>query len=316
MGSKKEEICFKLASSKKARRGTIIEQQNGGYLIQCKRTSAKFKAQVVFVDSEFVRNIPDKPAKPSTDFDTLCRQRAIIGYQRLGINEGEVLQHPAVLRMAKSVLSLLAWKNGRDGNYIIQDGSLRNHDHVSMELYSDYAFSLLIALRRETFQAPQSDLEEFRDHLDGKRSDSRIFATITFAGRGAAIRAAMRTNKGADISYDLAVDDYMAIVPHVENDVNRWAEMKHGIASALRQIRHIDRTGVKIILTKFALGSGRLVPLSNAEVAKLLNRQRIEPLSGRTWTRNTVGTRVKMTLDTIRQQAGNLEGFWKEDVSL
>lgn len=327
MAQRKGEIYFRLPGGKKARRGTIIEAQGDGYLVQGRRTASQFNAPVYFVPRDSIWSKAAQSARykrRNRDFDAECRRRAEIGSERLDISEENVLTHPAVLNMAMSVLSLLARQNDLDSDYTIKGGILHNRDHDAMELYSEYALALIIAFRREAAQAPQADLDEFREHLRGKRHDSRIFATITFAGRGAAIRAVKRMNICRDIQFDTVGDGHLdgdqqdiaasvATAPYTESDAFAWAQMKHELAVALLQLRHTDLPGARILMAKYALGAARLVPMSNDALACLLNKRNIPPpeCGRKVWTRNLVSTRVKAALDALKQGAGLAE-LWRE----
>lgn len=98
---------------------------------------------------------------------------------RLDMSEGQLLQARAILEMRRRVLRYLAGSNGI---------SFTTADFDYEELESEYVVATLAALRSAASKAPDSDLEEFRRHLDGTTTESRIMLTITRCAKTAAIR--------------------------------------------------------------------------------------------------------------------------------
>lgn len=304
-------VYFRTADGKRARRGHIIGTIEGGYHVQGRREAGKFKAPTFRLTEADVWAPEEQAAKKqaSGKFEALSsskriisvdesNRRARVGYERLGLAEKEIVTHPDVRKMKVATLKRLAAQNG-----IIpaKDGSI---DADFADANSHYNEGLITALRHEASKAPKEDLQAFKDHLAGKRNESRIFATITIAGRNAARNFIADRNRkkkelidfqsGAGVNDEENHVDYLrqfSVDPTQEEDFANAQrdEILHGYLKKLAPV------AMEIIQRKFAI-SGIQEPQSDAKIAAALNAKGLKYQDRYTWTRNNVAEAYRAAL--------------------
>lgn len=312
-------VYFRTADGKRARRGHIIGTIEGGYHVQGKREAGKFRAPQYRVPHGDVWTLQEQAAKKqvSGKFESLSsskrtisveenNRRAQEGYKRLEMAERDVLLHPKVREMKVATLKRLAAQNGITP---VKDGVM---DADFADANSHYVEGLITSLRLEASKAPKEDLQAFKDHLAGKRNESRIFATITIAGRNAARNFIADRNRkkrelidfqsGAGVNDEESHADYLrqfSVDPTQEEDFANAQrdEILHGYLKKLAPV------ATEIIRRKFAIG-GIQEPQSDAKIAAALNAQGLKYQDRYTWTRNNVAEAYRAALAGFLKMEG------------
>lgn len=323
-------VYFRTAEGKRSRRGHVISAIDGGYHIQGRREAGKFTAPKYRVPHADIWTQDEQVAKrqsSSGKFEMLSstkrvisvaenNRRALVGYERLGKDEKEIVTHPAVREMKLRTLKKLAAQNG----IVPQEAGIIDADFADM--HSSYVMGLINALRHETSKAPDEDLREFKDHLKGKRNDSRIFMTITFAGRNSAKSFIIDRNKkrkelidfqsGAGLNDEEGHVDYVkefSVAPTQEEEYAS-AQRDEMIRGYLGKLPPVAR---EILNRKFALDKDIIEPQSDAKIATELNRLGTKYQGKYTWTRNNVAEALRSAIHGLLKMEGvdHLKDFWK-----
>ncbi|MEA5113993.1 MAG: hypothetical protein VB050_08175 [Geobacteraceae bacterium] len=319
-----DECYYRTADSPRARKGRILGTIRGGFHVQGKRSANSFKNpefRLAEADVWPVEEFQAKKAPKSTKCEALSstkrtiaveesNRRANIGFKRLGLPERDILTHPVVRATKVAVLKKLAISN----SIVPQSGGVVTDDFH--DLHSSYVMALANSLRLETSKAPEKDLDDFKAHLAGKKHESRIFATITTAGRGAAIRYLQdRAKKVRElIDFQAAEED-----PEMRRELDQHSTPAHQfdqVAAEQRDrllegyIGKLSPLHAEIIKRKFGLGPYE--PQSDARIAEELNRQGFT-LKGRAFNRNYVAESLRAAVAGFRELegVGKLRDFLK-----
>jgi len=323
-------VYFRTAEGKRSRRGHVIGAIDGGYHIQGRREAGKFTAPKYRVPHGDVWTVDEQSAKrqsSSDKFEMLSstkrvisvaenNRRALVGYDRLGKEEREIVTHPAVREMKLKTLKKLAAQNG----IVPQTDGIIDPDFA--DAHSEYVAAQITALRRETSKAPEEDLREFKDHLEGTRGDSRIFMSITIAGRNAARNFIIDRNRkknelidfqsGAGLNDEEGHVDYLKefSVPPTQEDEFASAQRDEMIRGYLEKLPPVVR---EILNRKFALDKDIIEPQSDAKIATELNRKGSKYQGKYTWTRNNVAEALRSAIQGLLKMEGvdHLKDFWK-----
>ncbi len=307
------EVYFRVAGGQRAKRGHVISAIDGGYHIQGKREAGKFTAPKYRIPHADVWSVEEQAAKkaPKSDkYEMLSstkrtvsvqesNRRAEVGYKRLGMEERAIVTHPAVRDRRNATLKGLAAKN-RIAPY--KNGHI---DPDLADMHQSYMAALIGALRLEASKAPQADLDAFREHLAGKRSNSRIFTTITIAGRNAALRFIVDRNTRTQelVDFQSGVGDEETPVDHLREFSVESTQAREFDDSQRNQmlsgyLRKLAPVAIEILRHKFVLDE------DNTEIAAALNRQGIKYQNKYAWTRDNVGEALRAVLTGLAKMEG------------
>ena len=345
-----QEVYFKPEGGTKRRWGTVVGGDKSAWQIEGKRQGGSFKPETYLLPRHQIWTKEEYAAETATPGTremvagnkwlipaAELNRRAALAASRFEINEKQIMEHPAINEQARQTLAGLAHSNGINSRYTIRNGTLHNDDLEAMELYSEYATAMMGALRREVSAAPQADLDEFRQFLNGESQKSRISATITWAGRGAAIRYLKDREKKKQELTDFQ---------EMENDPGMRREMlgnlttppEHESESAQEKARDkmiaafvakLPPVEAEIIQRKYGLGDYD-EPQGNETISDALNDAgqyisvkageqneytgQIHPKDGTVkWTRNHVSNAHKVAIENLKDIHGTnaLRGFVK-----
>lgn len=184
---------YRRPEDQRALRCEIINYAEGYYTVRGMRTASSYRRPVLSIPEQYM--LPVSVVRPAKKYSREYHggglsvpaaeslQRAQIGCERLGMDEGAVLFADPLQRLCKRIVGRLASSNGIHG----ADNPERH------ELQSEFVVASLQAIRTATSKASDSDLEAFRrflageDHLFGK-----IVVTIARTGKTACIRYLQR----------------------------------------------------------------------------------------------------------------------------
>lgn len=324
-------VYFRTPEGRKVRQGHLIEPISGGWKIQGKREAGKFKAPVHHVPHGDILTTEEQQAKyapgdTGRDGHTIStsesNRRAEAGYSRLGLSEAAVLTSSNIERIQSSTLRSLAMQN-RIIPY--QDGVA---DDDYSEMWAHYVSAMITSLRHETSTAPLEDLRELKEYALGKRTDSRIGATITTAGRGAVIRYLKdRTKKEKQselVDYQEMENNpatrrnIVTVPPEHESELTRTTVRNKLIDQFVDKLPLIE---ADIVRRKYGLEQYDN-PQSDEHIANVLNAAglmiqvkagqrhphtgQIHPKDGMVkWTRNHVATAHKSAINNLKDIHGS-----------
>ena len=260
-----QKIMYRAPEMPRRRMGTITGSSEAGWHVTGQRQSHALTPSQHVLPREQIWTIPEHKADRApkgTHIATslhgrilrpeIVNERAKIGYARLGMTEWEVLSNPEVLRTMQRKLNKLASTNGME-RFTVRDGTLHSNSMESTELFSDFEEKAIGSLRRQTAHAPEEMVDEFRDHLQGRRDNSRIFFTMMQDGRTGALRKINRLaaegrlhteyDTAAEDSFEAGMRDVAAsvAVPHAaDSNLSRWAASKAAIGKVFSQMRPQD----------------------------------------------------------------------------
>jgi hypothetical protein len=285
-------IMYRTPEMPRRRKGTITGSDESGWHVTGQRQGNVLKPSQHVLPREQIWTIPEHEAdrapkgthvavsghgrvlKPE-----IVRERAEKGYARLGISEGKVLTHPEVLRVMKNSLNKLARTNSLiiEPGFNVQNGMIVNDSPESMDAYEAFMDSLFNSFRRQTAQAPDEMLDEFRDHLMGKRDNSRIFWTGIQDGETAALRYVKKRklehhtheefNTSAEGDYEAGmreISSETATPHHEDSDLKRRVDRDNAIEGALAEMHP---KAAELLRRHFGLGDYQ-EPQSTAAIAR------------------------------------------------
>lgn len=316
-------VYFKPEGAPRARRGTIIGHKGTKHHVEGLRQGQTFKPEKFLVPREQVWTHDEHQAKKEkkSKYEMLSskkrtisveesNRRAKLAQKRFDVSEKDILTHPEVTGMMLRTLVKLASTNGIVPMARIRDGYVSSDVPEMNDLIGEYSTAMMNSLRLETSKAPKEDLQAFKDHLAGNASSSRIFATITTAGRGAVIRHLKeRTKKIRELTdFQAAEEDPVmrrelaqhATPAHQEEDLT--ATPQHLESKIDTLLSRLDPLHADIIRRKFGLGSYE--PQNNEIVAGYLNEQGIQRPDGRQWTKNNASDAVSEAMTAMRKLEG------------
>ena len=295
-----QEVYFKPPGAPRALRGTVVQSRNGQHVIEGKRQGYSFTPERHTLPREHVWTQEEHAEKrlrsPKTDGKHIAtaesNRRAEAGLPRMGISETEIIQHSAITQMAGKTVARFASSNDISPQWRVRGGAVIGEDQEFNDAVSEYMTALKNSLRLETSKAPEEDLAELRDMLAGNRTNSRIFATVTIAGRGAALRFfKYRAEQKKDlVDFQSADDDPelrrqlapLATPAHQERDLTATDQHRDQyIADFIAKLPPLD---AEILSRKFGLGD--YDPQSNEDIAEALKET--STYAGKAWTRNNV----------------------------
>lgn len=313
-------IMYRTPEMPRRRKGTITGSDESGWLVTGQRQAHVLKPSQHVLPREQIWTIPEHEAdrapkgthvaisghgrilKPE-----IVRERGQKGYQRLRMTEAEVLTHPELVRTMRNHLERLARSNHMviEPGFSIRNGIVHNDAQESMDAYSEFEMAVLNSLRRQTAQAPDEMVDEFRDHLQGRRDSSRIYWTAIKDGKSAALRHILerehelRThdefNTAAEGQFDAGMRDISAqTATTVDEGIGNWIQAKADIARALWQLKTKNRTAVKILMLKFALGRATS-GMADRDIARRLERE-----TGEVWNGGKVALVLAEGLNLMR----------------
>lgn len=250
-------------------------------------------------------------------------RRALVGMERIGMPEAEILQHPAIVDRMKGTLKHLASRNGYNPNYVVANGVLHNDDPAANELYSEYITAAIGALRTSGTNASDADIQEFKDYLAGTTSESNVAKTIARTGKTAAMRHLIANNDRLkeEQSYDTqGEDDYetgmrdiaaqAAVGPANESNAAKQEGLANGIAEQLDALD--DPIASAIIKMKFGLGRFDH-GYKEQDIAAALNRTGVRSEAVDKWDATAVKAHMQAALVRLARTKGAKEllGFLK-----
>lgn len=320
-------VYYKAPEGRKARQGHLIAPVKDGWSIQGKREAGKFKAPIHNIPHGDILTVEEQTSKYAPvehrDGKFLSTEennrRADVGYERLGLSEAAVLTSQSIEAIQNATLNKLAVQN-QIRPFI--DG-IADDDYS--EMWSHYMGAMITSSRHETSTASPEDIKQFKDHVLGKCADSRIVATITMAGRGAAIRYLKdRTKRNQELTdfQDMENDpalrrEMKTTPPEHESETTRITVRNKLIDQFVSKLPAIE---AEIIQRKYGLGEYDK-PQSDEYVARVLNSAglliqvkagqkhphtgQIHPKDGVVrWTRNHVATANKTAIARLKDIHG------------
>ena len=317
-------VYFKPEGAPKARRGTIIGHKGQKHHIEGLRQGHAFKPEKFSVPREHVWTHEEHQAKKqakTSKYEMLSskkrtisveesNRRAKLAKKRFNVSEKDILTHPEVTGMMRRTLVKLASTNGIVPLARMREGYVSSDIPEMNDLIGEYSTAMMNSLRLETSKAPKEDLTDFAEHLAGNKTNSRIFASITTAGRGAAIRHLKdRTKKLRELTdFQTAEEDPVlrrelaqhSTPAHQEDDLTATPQhLEHKIDQMLGKL---DPLHADIIRRKFGLGPYE--PQNNELVAEHLNTAGIVRPDGRQWTKNNTSEAVSEAMEAMKKLEG------------
>jgi len=183
-----QQVHFRRESDGRLLKGTIVEQMKTGWIVKGSRTATKITPPVHILQTDdivtdHVKHRDRAPVLETGHGNSLCvpvteslRRRDVAAF-RLGLTETQVLQAAVMIELRKRALCSLACSN-----------RIRKADFDYDELNSEYVVATLAALRATSSSATDQDIQEFKRHLAGETTDSRIMMQIGRTSRTATIR--------------------------------------------------------------------------------------------------------------------------------
>lgn len=209
------QVMYRAPYMPRKMKGTVVGFESLFDLrIQPVRQGRVFRPQQVTLDVRNICTLEEhryvKPAPPrqgrllAAEF---VNERGVVGAARLGIAESEVLSHPAVLLLACQRVRALAGRNFIRGTFSVHNGALSHDDADGADLCSAFTLAMLGSLRRQTANAAEELLDEFRSFLSGGVAFCRVVSTMLRDGKTAALRF---LNARKDYWRDIEVYDTVA----------------------------------------------------------------------------------------------------------
>ena len=185
-----QKIHFRRESDGRLLKGTVVNQVENGWLVRGSRTATKITPPVHILKTAYiiighVKHRDRAPVLEAGHGNGLCvpvaesLRRRDVAADRLGLSETQVLQATVVLELRRRTLRALAATNRI---------SASASDFDWQELNSEYVVATLAALRATSSSATDAEIQEFKSHLAGETTDSRLVMQIERTGRTAAIR--------------------------------------------------------------------------------------------------------------------------------
>lgn len=182
-------IFFKRDGDKRLLKGTIIGENETGYIVRGCRTATKITPPIHTLQAHEINTeyIPEKlrPRVYETGHggcgmsvlatESIRRQQLTV--ERLGMSESQLLQARALLEIRRRTVRGLA-----SSNRITRD------DPDFEELSSEYVVAQLMALRATAATATNADIREFKRYLNDEVADCKMMLSIKRTSRTAAIR--------------------------------------------------------------------------------------------------------------------------------
>jgi len=313
-------VMYRTPEMPRRRKGTVTGSDESGWEVTGQRQGHCFKPSQHILPREQIWTVAEHEADRAPKGTHIAvsghgrilrpeivRERAQKGYQRLGMTEAEVLTHPELVRTMRNQLERLARSNHIviEPGFCIRNGMVYNDTPESMDAYSEFEMAVLNSLRRQTAQAPDEMVDEFRDHLQGIRDNSRIYWTAMKDGKTAALRHILERehelqthdefNTAAEGGFDAGMRDISAqTATTVDEGIGNWIQAKADIARALWQLRAKNRTAVKILMLKFALGRAT-AGMADRDIARRLERE-----TGEVWNGGKVALVLAEGLNLMR----------------
>jgi hypothetical protein len=171
-------------------KGTIVNQVENGWLVRGARTATKITPPVHILKAEsivtgHVKHRDREPVLEAGHGNGLCVPvaesllRRDVAADRIGLTETQVLQAAVMLELRRRTLRSLAATNRISASV---------SDFDWQELNSEYVVATLAALRATSSSATDAEIREFKSHLAGETTDSRIMMQIGRTSRTTAIR--------------------------------------------------------------------------------------------------------------------------------
>lgn len=198
-------VYFRRPSDKRTRRGTLLAEDGDGWLILARpdgKLSSRASRELfvsldcILSEQEFCHVRRSRSGRTEAVSSTRrvvsvaeSNRRAAVAAERFPYSEEQIITTGSFLQMMRHTVAALARKNNLPiGNWINHGGMSYPSNLEAGELVSEYVTAAANSLRRELASAPQHELDAFRSYLGQEGTKSRIFATVTVAGRGAVIR--------------------------------------------------------------------------------------------------------------------------------
>ena len=283
-------IMYRAPEMPRRRKGTITGSNETGWHVTGQRQGLVLKPEEHILPREQIwteaEHAADRAPKGThiaiSEHGRILRpeivnERARKGYERLGMSEWDVLSNPQIVKMTCKQLNKLAGSNSETTTpFTIQDGMIQSDSLESMEIHGEFEEKVINSLRRQTANAPQEMVDEFRDHMQGKRDNSRIFWTLMQDGRTGAKRKIMsrvgefRTQSEYDTSgednFETGMRDIAEKVatPHLyESDLKLRIDRENTIEDALSSM---PQKSAELLRRRFGLG-GNAKEQTEAEIA-------------------------------------------------
>ena len=309
----------------RAFRGSIIGHENGNYHVEGLRQGYQFKADKYLLPKEQVWTHEEHQArkqKPKkAKYESLSsskrtisveeqNRRKTVSEQRFDMPENEILTNPAITETMRRTLVGIASTNKITPLVRLNNGFVSSDVPEMNDMISEYTTAMMNSLRLELSQASEEDLKEFKQHLAGEKQNSRILATVTTAGRGAAIRHIKDRNKKlAEMTDFQTVDNdpvmrrelsQHATPAHQEEDLT--AKPIHLTVKIIKLLHKLTPLHAQVIKKKFGILRGE--PLNNEKLAEHLNQAGTPRPDGRKWTRDNVAETLNSAISEISKQEG------------
>lgn len=339
-----QDVYFKMDDWDRARKGRIMWQnRDGSWKIKGQPTDKdhpegknKYWQPVHDVPEHQIKSTEEQQAQyaPTGKYENgqikaeILNERAKVGYGRLGRSEYETLTHPVItgglLRLSRG----LAAKNGLNPGYRTEHGLVMNDDFDAQELHDHIQTTVMASLRRQLASAPDEIVEEFKDHLDGKKQYSRIYHTALNGsesaksdGKTAGIRYLQKRGLMLNTSQEYNTsqeDDFESGMQGISREIEEKisdergmtgkdkTELEEGISEQLKMLD--DPIAEAIIKMRYGF-DGFTHDYAEKDIAAALNRQ----LKTDTWTKEKIQERLKLALLRLGKTRGmkDMKGLLK-----
>lgn len=279
--------------------GYEIKPVREGYTLNPPNINGVFRDSIWTAQEHAAGKLPKGTGGPVAAKES--KRRALVGLERVGATESEIMRHPGIVDNMKRTLQFLCSRNGYNPHFVISDGVMHNDDPAANELYSEYVTAALGALRTSGTNASDADIQQFKDYLAGASSESNIALTIARTGKTAAMRHLISDNDRlkATVSYDTHGEDDVesgmrAIAAKVAVNPERasGAVVQEALAFGIaEQLEALDDTAAAVIIKmKFGLEQfGHAY--KEQDIAAALNRAKVPAPNG-LW--DAVKVKIKM----------------------
>lgn len=324
------EVVFRPKGAARARRGVIVGAKAENYHIKGKRGNEGQVINYILPKSQVIslKAFQEKGKKDTryTKGDKISAHRVLTseeslkrsekGMKRLGMTEEDILTNDRIKGYIINRVHRLAKQNNMDTSFDPSGEFIRVHDDDYADMVSEYAIGMLNALRREAAQTPDKDIQEFKDHLAGKRDKSRIFVSMSREGKNSALQVVNTQNKRRREHIDIqsgeedpeARRNLAALSSAPEHERFALPPKEKAIEKFLSRIPSTD---ADLISMKFGLGDNE--PHTNEQIAEKLKERGTKYQEEYAWTRNNVADAVKGALVKMRDLGGieDLQDYMK-----
>ena len=262
--------------------------------------------------------------------EELIRRKKVVE-ERLGFSEDKIVNHPSFIGPAVKIVSQLAQENGISTAMLAKPTAALWHqaaDANYQEMLFHYAQGAIKAWRRELAHPifdgegkrmvdadqTENNVKEFKGVLAGERHSSYTHFVMEKEGKSAAIGWLKEWRDRRNMMHDMDFHD-MAEDP----EARRLLDGRSSAPLQLKYTLHVNQETLKddiqkvvqkldpveqaVIQMKYGMGKFKEPLENNSQVADHLNKMGSRDPDGNKWTRNSVGTLVRGTINKLASTA-------------